>query len=85
MKTSSGFEFEIIGGVFDDWELIELLAELGEGNGLKLPAVVKKLLGDEQAAALKEHCRDRRSGKVTVKAMNAEIAEIITLSGKKKN
>lgn len=83
MKTSSGFEFEIIGGAFDDWELIELLAELGEGNGLKLPAVVKKLLGEEQAAALKEHCR--RDGKVTVEAMNAEIAEIFSLTGKKKS
>lgn len=83
MKTSSGFEFEIVDGAFDDWELIELLAELGDGNGLKVPAVLRKLLGDEQAAALKEHCR--HDGKVTVKAMNAEIAEIISLSGKKKS
>ena len=86
MKTSTGFEFEIIDGAFDDWELIELIAEVSDGNGLKIPAVLKKLLGDEQAAALKEHCR--RDGKVTVEAMNAEITDIIgqaANNGKKKS
>lgn len=83
MKTSSGFEFKIADGAFDDWELIELIAEIGDGNSIKLPAVIKKLLGEEQAAALKEHCR--HDGKVTVKAMNAEITEILSLSGKKKS
>lgn len=86
MRTSTGFEFTIADGVFDDWELIELIADVSDGNGLKIPAVLKKLLGDEQAAALKEHVR--KDGRVTVEAMNAEIADIIeqaAKNGKKKN
>lgn len=79
MRTSTGFEYEIAEGAFDDWELIELLAEVSDGNGLKIPAVLKKLLGSEQAAALKEHVR--KDGKVTVEAMNAEITDIIRLTG----
>lgn len=87
MKTSTGFEFEIVDGAFDDWELIELIAEVSDGNGLKVPAVLKKLLGSEQAAALKEHVRGG-DGRVTVEAMNAEIMDIMEQAGqngKKKN
>lgn len=84
-KTSSGFEFEINPDAFDDWELIELLAEVGDGNLLKVPAVLNRLLGAESAKALKEHCRV--DGKVTVKAMDAELTEILKAAGetKKKN
>lgn len=85
MKTSSGFEFTVSDNVFDDWELIELLAEVGNGNALKLPAVLEKLIGAEGAKALKEHCR--KNGRVTTSAMNAEITEIMQTAGetKKKN
>ncbi len=88
MTTNTGFEFEIVEGVFDDWEFIELLGELESGNGLKLPAVLERLIGAEGAAALKEHCRDSESGKVTVKAMRTELTDIMTEAagkGKKKN
>lgn len=80
MKTSTGFEFEIVDGVFDDWELFELLAEIDSGNGMKIPLVLGKLLGAEQAAALKEHVRGD-DGRITVEAMNAEITDIIRLMG----
>lgn len=81
-KTSSGFEYEILPGAFDDWELIELLADLSGGDGLKLPAVLKKLIGEEGAKALKEHCR--AGGRVTIKAMDAELTEIIRSAGEDK-
>ena len=86
MKTSTGFEFEIIDGAFDDWELLELIADIDGGNGVKVPLVLKKLLGAEQAAALKEHVRGE-DGKVTLGAMNAEITDIMKAVGdaKKKN
>lgn len=80
MKTSTGFEFTIADEVFDDWELFELLADIDSGNGMKVPVVLKKLLGAEQAAALKEHVRNG-DGRVTVEAMNAEITDIIRLMG----
>ena len=57
MTTSTGFEFELIPDAFDDWELIELLAEVGDGNLLKVPAVLNRLIGAESVKALKEHGR----------------------------
>ncbi len=81
-KTSTGFEFEILTDAFDDWEFIELLAEVGSGNGLKVPAVLEKLIGAECASSLKEHCRT--DGRVTMSAMNKEIAEIMTAAGEAK-
>ena len=84
-KTSTGFEFEIVPDAFDDWELIELLAEVGDGNLLKVPAVLNRLIGAESAKALKEHCRV--DGRVAIKAMDAELTEILKAAGeaKKKN
>lgn len=78
-KTSTGFEFEILPGAFDDWELIELIAELSGGNTLKVPAVLERLIGKDAAKELKEHCRV--DGRVPASAMNAEITEIIALMG----
>ena len=54
-KTSTGFEFEIDAAAFDDWELIELLAEVSGGNGLKVPALLERLIGADGVKALKEH------------------------------
>ena len=82
MTTSTGFEFELIPDAFDDWELIELLAEVGDGNLLKVPAVLNRLIGAESAKALKEHCR--KDGRVTIKAMDAELTEILKAAGEAK-
>ena len=85
--TSSGFEFEINTAAFDDWEFIELLAEIEGGNGLKVPAALSKLIGAEGVKALNEHCRGE-DGIVKTAAMNTEIGEIMKAAGernKKKN
>lgn len=80
MKTSSGFEFEINTAAFDDWEFIELLAEIEGGNGLKVPAALLKLIGAEGVKALKEHCRGE-DGIVGTATMNTEIGEIMKAAG----
>ena len=81
-KTSSGFEYELIPDAFDDWELIELLAEVGDGNLLKVPAVLNRIIGAESVKALKEHCRV--DGRVTIKAMDAELTDILKAAGEAK-
>ncbi|WP_238385792.1 hypothetical protein [Streptococcus sp. S784/96/1] len=77
-KTSTGFEFEIEDTVKDDYELVEALAEL-EVNGLMLPKVMRKLLGDK-VEDLKNHIR-ADDGHVSTQKLMAELKEIFSEQG----
>lgn len=74
-KTSSGFEYELDEAALDDYELLEDLCELDEGNMAKTSSVLKRLIGVEQKERLKEHLRTE-TGRVPMSKMMAEIEEI---------
>jgi hypothetical protein len=57
-KTPSGFKFEISERRLNNYELLELIGEVDEGNGQAFPKVLKLLFGDEQAKAFKDHLRE---------------------------
>lgn len=80
--TSTGFEFEIIPEALDDWETLELLEDVQTDNYLAITRLVKRLLGEEQAKRLKEHCRV--DGIVKASRMNDEIMEILSSSAEAK-
>lgn len=61
---------------FDDWEVMEQLGE-AEMNPLKLPGVVKMLLGEKQDAKLRDHCRGA-DGRVSVERMGEVFAQVLT-------
>ena len=73
-KTKSGFKFELDEEVLNDYETIELLGDVEE-NPLIFPKVVKRILGDEQTIALKNHVRDEK-GRVNAEKITAEVADI---------
>jgi hypothetical protein len=81
-KTGSGFEYEVTDAALNDYELVEVLAEV-DTNPLLLPRLVKKLLGEEQKNKLLEHLRTK-DGNVPIDSISAEIMEIFQ-SGKAKN
>lgn len=56
--TPSGFKFEISERSLNNYELLELLGEVDEGNGQAFPKVLKLLFGEEQAKAFKDHLRE---------------------------
>lgn len=74
-KTTSGFEYEIDGESLDDYELLEDLCELDNGNTAKITSVLNRLLGKEQKEHLKEHLRTE-NGRVPMSKMMIEIEEI---------
>ncbi len=78
MKTDSGFEFKVLESSKDDYELVELLAELKD-DATKLPEAIRRLIGKEGNARLKEHCRDDR-GIVSAERMTAEMLDIMRKS-----
>lgn len=81
-KTESGFEYEVSDAAMNNYELVEVLAEM-DTNPLLLPKLVKMLLGKEQKNKLLEHLRTE-DGNVPIDAISTEITEIFQ-SGKAKN
>lgn len=74
VKTSSGFECEIDEKNLDDMRLIDLVAEVSNGNTAKLPEITSKVLGD-QKEKLYKHIEDEH-GRVPVEKAIDEITEI---------
>ena len=77
-KTSTGFEFEIDEQKLDDMEFLDALAEVDD-NSLALPKIIKTILGYDQKKKLYDHLRSDE-GRVPIKAVAKEIAEIMKLS-----
>lgn len=57
-KTPSGFKFEISERRLNNYELLELIGEVDEGNGQAFPKVLKLLFGEEQSKSFKDHLRE---------------------------
>lgn len=74
-KTKSGFEFEIDEKMANDMELLEAIAE-AEVETYKFPAVLKKILGDEQKSRFYDHLRTKKGNVPIDKAMK-EFVEIM--------
>ena len=81
-KTQSGFEFEVPDESLNNYDMIEVLADV-DTNALLLPKLVKMLLGAEQAKRLTDHVRTEK-GNVPLDAISVEIMEIFK-SGQAKN
>lgn len=88
MKTKSGFEIEICKDALDDWELLEDLADLENGNSGKIISVARRFLGADGLTKLTEHCRTPE-GRVPASAVEEELGELFKLAredlGKEKN
>lgn len=82
-KTETGFEFKIEDEVLNDYELLELFAEVDE-NPLLVPELVKIILGKEQKNKLIEHVRDDK-GRASVDRISMELENILTSSTETKN
>lgn len=82
-KTAAGFEYQVDPVALDDMELLEDIAEV-ENNPLKLPKVIRSVLGDAQKNAFYDHYRNE-SGKVPVDVISAAFVEILSANNQGKN
>lgn len=82
-KTKSGFEYEIPAHHLDNYELLELFAEVDE-NPLVVPKLITLLLGTEQKDRLIEHLRTE-DGNVPIESVTNELTEIMKESDEVKN
>ena len=83
-KLKDGFEVEISESVTDDWEFLEVLSGIDEGETGLIVKAAKMLLGNEGVKALKEHLRDD-NGKVSSTAMIAALEELLESVNELKN
>lgn len=83
-KTESGFDYEIDEEILDDYDLLELLCQIDEGETSLTIKMVDKLLGSEQKERLKDHVRTER-GRVSAKRLIAEVMEIFNATKEGKN
>ena len=83
-KTKTGFEFRVKESTLDDFELLEKLCAVDDGDAAQAVPAMTMLLGKEQKDELKEHCRDE-FGRISSKCMFEEFAEILNSIGPGKN
>lgn len=82
-KTAAGFEYQVDPDALNDMELMENLAEVDE-TPLKLPKVIRAVLGDSQKKAFYDHYRNE-NGKVPVDAISDAFVEILSTNNQGKN
>ena len=82
-ETNSGFKYSIEKKRLDNYDLLEVINEVGE-NPTLIPKALKLLLGQEQANALKEHVRDE-DGIVPAEKMIEELGDIFQNQAQTKN
>ncbi|MFS0997716.1 hypothetical protein [Enterococcus gallinarum] len=82
-ETNSGFKYSIEKKRLDNYELLEVINEVGE-NPTLIPKALKLLLGQEQSNALKEHVRDE-DGIVPAEKMIEELGDIFQNQAQTKN
>lgn len=82
--TESGFDFEIDEDALDDMELLEDLCALDRGELDVLPAVLGRIIGENQKKALYDHVRNEK-GRVPTTAVVNEIKSIFEAAKETKN
>lgn len=83
-KTATGFEFELEDDILDDYELLETLCKIDEGDTQLTINMVNRLLGNEQKERLKDHVR-AENGRVSAKKLLKEVMEIFNATKEGKN
>lgn len=73
--TKSGFTYTLDPEALDDYELLEELCDIDNGDTSKITVAAKRLLGSEQMKDLKEHLRNDQ-GRVPATKMIEEITQI---------
>ncbi len=72
--TKTGFKYSIDESSLNNYELIEIIAEI-DTNPLLLPKVLKLLLGEKQTDKLKDHIR-QKNGTVPIELIEKELVDI---------
>ena len=71
-----GIDVTVPADALDDFELLDDLHELENGNATRLPAVLRRLVGDQWKAVM-ELARDPETGRVSIESGAEVVQEIM--------
>lgn len=74
--TVGGQDWTVAAEALDDFELLDDLGRLEDGDAARLPRVMRRLLGDDYKRAL-DHLRDPDTGRVPIERAAEFITEIM--------
>ena len=83
-RLKDGFEVKLNEEVLNDWEFLEVLADIDEGEGGLIVKAARMLLGKDGVKMLKEHIKDE-NGKVPADVMANALLELMNSVGETKN
>lgn len=72
-----GLSISVSGEVLDDFELLDDLDALDQGNGTRLPSVLRRLIGVENFKGAMEILRDPETGRVSVESGAEFVSEVL--------
>ncbi|MBR4743544.1 MAG: hypothetical protein IK082_05050 [Oscillospiraceae bacterium] len=75
MTLTNGFEVTVDENALHDWDVVETICEIDNGNSTKLPALFNAILGEKQKKALVAYQREK-TGACTVEDMSGFLVEI---------
>ncbi|SEB28794.1 hypothetical protein [Arthrobacter woluwensis] len=75
--TVHGQEYTIAADALDDFELLDDLDSLDEGEVQRLPRILRRLLGKESFKTALESVRDPETGRVSVEAGSELVQDLI--------
>lgn len=82
--TKNGFQCELDDNALNDWEVLEVLREIDQGDPTAIVEVPKLILSSDDQKALRAFCRDER-GKIAIDKMVSEITGILEAAKAGKN
>ena len=83
-KLKDGFEIQLREDALNDWEFLEVLADIDEGEGGLIVKAARMLLGRDGVKMLKEHLKDE-NGRVPADVMANALLELMESVGETKN
>lgn len=83
-KLNDGYQTEIIEENIGDWEFLEILSDIDEGEEGLIVKAARMMLGKEGVKDLKEHLRNER-GKVPTASMVEALRELMESASELKN
>ena len=83
-KLKDGFEIQLKEDALNDWEFLEVLADIDEGEGGLIVKAARMLLGRDGVKMLKEHLKDE-NGRVPADVMANALLELMESVGETKN
>lgn len=74
--TVDGLKLRIVTSDLDDFELVDDLARLEDGEHMRAPSALRRILGTEQYRIVLDHLRDPDTQRVTNEAASTFVGEL---------